>query len=326
MRCLIAVTAALLLLGGCAEHRENPLEGRPGGPFRLTLSLDPPDPRPGQETLLSWQLTRTQSGMPVRDLQVAHERLMHYFIVNLDFSSFAHIHHEDFQAVSKQDLATASLRFPYRFPTAGRYRIVGEFAHQNRSWTKHFDVEIGDAPTRLDAATAPLRTTRSDEYTAALQTLPRIPIAGYEVELVLTLKRGGAPVTDLALYLGSELHAAIWRDDGKYFGHLHSYTPRIAALIEMAHDRYGDPKTRGAQIAQMLVQLSCIQSDLVFPGPTIPMRYVFPEPGRYHLFLQVSPGGDPRVFQFGIDVAAFTEGADTGLHPSPDRQTPGDPL
>jgi hypothetical protein len=325
MRLLIAALAALLVVAGCADHRESPLEGRPGGPYRLTLSLDPPDPEPGQETLLSWQLTYTQSGEPVRDLLVAHERLIHNFIVNLDFSSFAHLHHEDFHQVTERELATASLRFPYRFPAAGRYRIVGEFAHRNVSWTKHFDIAIGDAAAPLHEAADTARTKQFGEYTATLEASPTTPIAGYEVELVLTLERGGEPVTDLGLYLGSELHGIMWRDDGKYFGHLHSYTPRVAAIIEMAHDRDADPTTRGAQIAQMMVQLMCMESELVFRGPTIPMRYVFPEPGRYHLFLQAAPGGVPRVFQFAIDVAAFTAGAAATMHSALERKTPVDP-
>ena len=326
MRSLIVVIAALLSFAGCAEHRESPLEGRPGGPYRLTLSLDPPDPSPGRETLLSWQLTYTRSGKPVQDLQVAHERLIHNFIVNLDFSSFAHIHHEDFNAVTDGDLAEASLRFPYRFPTAGHYRIVSEFAHQNRSWTKHFDIQIGDADTSMRKAATPARTGLSGEYTATLQTSPETPVAGYETELVLTLKRGGEPVTDLALYLGSELHGAMWREDGRYFGHLHSYTPRVAAIIQMAHDRYSDPKTRGGQIAQMMVQLMCMESELVFPGPKLPMRYVFPEAGRYHLFLQLAPRGETHVFPFTVDVAAFAKGTDTSLHSSLDLKVPGNSL
>lgn len=323
MRFLIAFIAALLALAGCAEHRESPLEGRPGGPYRLTLSLDPPDPSPGQETLLIWQLTYTRSGKPVQDLQVAHERLIHNFIVNLDFSSFAHIHHEDFNTVTDGDLAEASLRFPYRFPKAGHYRIVSEFAHQNRSWTKHFDIEIGVATT-IHKTAALAGISHSGAYAATLQTSPEIPVAGYETDLILTLERAGEPVTDLTLYLGSELHGAVWREDGRYFGHLHSYTPRVAAIIQMAHDRYADPQTRGGQIAQMMVQLMCMESELVFPGPTLPIRYVFPEPGRYHVFLQLAPGGETRVFPFTVDVTPFADGTDTSVHSPFDLKVPED--
>ena len=306
MRHPIWILVAVLALAGCAKHGEGLLEGRPGGPYRLTLALDPPTPQAGEETILRFHLTHAQSGKSISDLQIAHERLIHNFIVNLDFSSFAHIHHEDFLPLTAADRAAATLRFPYRFPSAGRYRLVSEFAHRNRSWTKHFDIEIGDQSVSARVTADMLRSRRFAEYAATLRVSPQTPIAGFETELVLALERGGRPVTDLALYLGSELHGAVWRDDGRYFGHLHSYTPKMAAVLALAHERGGEPAERGAQIQEMLVQLMCLESELVFPGPEIPMRYVFPAPGRYYLFLQTAPGGEPRVMSFVLDVTAYT--------------------
>lgn len=308
MRHPIWILVAVLALTGCAKRGDSLLEGRPGGPYRLTLALDPPAPQAGEETILRFHLTHAQSGEPVSDLQIAHERLIHNFIVNLDFSSFAHIHHEDFLPLTAADRAAATLRFPYRFPSAGRYRLVSEFAHRNRSWTKHFDIEIGDHNKVSARVTADMARSRQfAEYAATLRVSPPTPIAGFEIELVLALEHSGRPVTDFALYLGSELHGAVWRDDGRYFGHLHSYTPKMAAVVALAHERAGNPAERGAQIQEMLVQLMCLESELVFLGPEIPMRYVFPAPGRYHLFLQTAPGGEPRVLSFVLDIAAYAE-------------------
>ena len=299
----IAILVVVCVLAACAEQDGGVFEGRPGGPYRLTLALDPPEPRVGEQTTLRFQLTHARSGTPVKDLQIAHERLIHNFIVNLDFSSFAHIHHEDFHDVTERDKARATLRFPYRFPRAGLYRIVSEFAHRNRSWTKHFDIEVGDSKLIRPIPTDTALIRQFGDYSAALRVSPDAPEVGFETELLLELERNGQPVTDLELYLGSELHGAVWRDDGRFFGHLHSYTPKIAAILERAHERGGDPATRGARIQEMLVQLMCLPSALTFPGPQVPMRYVFAAPGRYHLFLQAAPGGDPQVFRFALDVA-----------------------
>ena len=321
MRYPLSILAVLLAIAGCAEHGDGVLEGQPGGPYRLNLILDPPVPEPGAHTVLSFQLSYAQSGQPVHDLQIAHERLIHNFIVNLDFSSFAHIHHEDFYPVSERDRATATLRFPYRFPTAGRYRIVSEFAHRNRSWTKHFDIVVGAPNASAHRPANTERTRQFGDYTGSLRVSPEMPVAGFETELVLVINRNGTPVNDLGLYLGSELHGAAWRDDGRYFGHIHSYTPKVAAILALAHERGGDPATRGARIQEMLVQLMCLQSELVFPGPEVPIRYVFPEPGRYHLFLQAAPGGEPHVFRFALDVVAIAGKADVNAPalPTPER-------
>ena len=313
------LTLLLVLLLGCAPQPEL-LEGRPGGPYRLTLSLDPAQPVAGEETILEFELTYSKTGQPVRDLQVAHERLIHNFVINLDFSSFAHIHHEDFYPLTESDRNNARLRYPYRFPSAGRYRVVSEFAHRNRSWTKNFDITVG-APSSVDSATISNNVANNvannsadnlandlideqDDYRARLMLDSGQPIVGAETALTLALERNGVPVTDLALYLGSEMHGAVWREDGKYFGHLHSYTPKVAAILQMAHEESVDPVARGARIQEMMVQLMCLDAELVFPGPKVPIKYVFPAPGRYVVFLEVAPEATPRVFKFGLEVTA----------------------
>ena len=318
----ILTVLLVVAVEGCAKHEDGVLEGQPGGPYRLSLTLEPPQPEAGVDTILNFQLAYAQSGQPVQDLQIAHERLIHNFIVNLDFSSFAHIHHEDFYPVSERDRAAATLRFPYRFPTVGRYRVVSEFAHRNRSWTKRFDITVGNPKATADRPLDTARTRQVGAYTASLRVSPETPVAGFETELVLVIERNGSPVNNLGLFLGSELHGAAWRDDGRYFGHVHSYTPKVAAILELAKERGGDPATRGARVQEMLVQLMCLQSELVFPGPEVPMRYVFPEPGRYHLFLQAAPGGKPKVFRFALDVATVGDETDVAALALPATKWP----
>ena len=307
---------ALLLVHGCGESAPpatTALEGQPGGPYRMTLTLDPPHPAAGEETRLTWRLTHAASGAPVEDLQVLHERVVHNFIVNLDFSSFAHIHHEDFRAVTADDLKRATLTLPYRFPSAGRYRVVSDFTHRNRNWIKHFDVVVGtpgaSAPPLADFS----RTRLVEDTLGSLSVSPPIPVAGYETELVLKLTREGSPVTDLALILGSEMHVALWREDGQHFGHTHSYTPHMASMLRAMHDQSSDADSRARMMADMLVMMMNMTSELVFHGPQIPVHYVFPEPGIYHLFLQCAPGGKPRVFHFALAVQPFRDGMQTRI-------------
>lgn len=302
---LFAACGLVLGLCGCAESADTPLVGRPGGPYELVLTTAPVAPQPGAETWLEFTLTYTATGKPVTDLQLAHERYLHTFITDLGFRSFAHIHHEDFAAVSEADRRAGRLRFPYRFPQAGHYRIVSEFAHRDRNWVKQFELVVGEpGASATAAAIEPARVSEVGDFTARLRLHPEVPRAGFETDLSLHLERHGEPVTNLELYLGTELHGAVWREDGRNFGHLHSYTPRVAAIMELAHDRELEPAARGPRIAEMMVQLMCLEAELVFNGPDIPMRTVFPQAGRYHVFLQVAPGGEPIVFPFVIDVAA----------------------
>jgi hypothetical protein len=321
-RLVRATLGAMLVLGLCACERSSTdggssapstIEGQPAGPYRMTLALDPPAPTPATDTRLTWQLTHSASGAPVEHLQVLHERVVHNFIVNLDFSSFAHIHHEDFRPLTADDLKNATFTLPYRFPRAGHYRIVSDFTHRDRNWIKHFDVTVGNPPPSAVPVADFARTQKVDEYVGALSVSPAIPLAGYETELVLNLHRGTAPVTDLALILGSEVHVALWREDGQYFGHTHSYTPHMASMMRAMYDKGIDAASRARMMADMMVMMMNMPPELVFHGPDIPVHYVFPEPGTYHLFLQCAPGGTPRVFHFALQVAAFHEGMETRI-------------
>lgn len=314
-RVLRVMLAAVVLaaLAACDGAREAPgiLVGRPAGPYRMTLSLFPASPLPGEPTQLTWRLVHAADGTPVTGLQVAHERLLHNFIVALDFSAFAHIHHEDFRAPTPAELARGEFTLPYTFPRAGHYRVVSDFTHRDRNWVKQFDVDVGEAVPAAPPAADFSPSREVDGYRATLATSPATPVAGHETELVVTLDRDGAPVTDLALHLGSEAHVAVLREDGADFGHTHSYTPRVAAMIAAMHDRALDADTRARTMAEMMVKLACMKAELVFRGPRVPVHYVFPAPGVYHLFFELAPGGTPRVFHFALRVAEYHEGADT---------------
>lgn len=304
-----ALLPALLAaaLTACGEGTPGVIEGRPSGPYRLILELDPADPRPGEPADLTFRLTHTASGEPVRGLQVMHQRVIHNFIVSRDFRHFAHIHHEDFQPLTKRDLAQATYHFPYTFPQAGHYRIVSEFTHRDRSWTKHFDVAIGDAGQVAPAPADPAQETTVGAYRARLLTSPDPPVAGHPAELVLHLERDGEPVTDLALHLGAEVHVAAWRIDGRHFGHMHSYTPRMAAMMQMPGAGAG-PRHRA-----MMMRLEEERREPVYRGPRVPVRHVFAEPGIYRIFFQAAPRGRPQTFDFTLEVREYRPGVELAI-------------
>lgn len=305
------LAVGLCAAGGCGETVPDALAGRPpGGPYRMTLTLNPTKPVAGQPTLLHWRLTQRNDGRPVTDLQVLHERLMHNFIVARDFSSFAHIHHEDFAAVTPADREAASLQLPYRFPHGGRYRIVSEFTHRDRSWVKHFDVAVEGEPGPAPRVS---QESGASGFAARLRASPSQPVAGFETELVLDLARDNQAVSNLALHLGSELHVALWREDGRYFGHTHSYTPHMAAMLAAMHDRAAEPAERAKRQAAMMIEMMRAPAELTYRGPRVPVRYVFPEPGRYHLFFECAPGGEAVVFHFALDVVTHRAGLDTSI-------------
>mmetsp|Transcript_30869 Transcript_30869/g.87336 ORF Transcript_30869/g.87336 Transcript_30869/m.87336 type:complete len:1574 (-) Transcript_30869:98-4819(-) len=71
-------------------------------------------------------------GIPLSDLQVVHERLLHIMVVSADWQSFVHIHPEDAlqdERENEQGIVTLELEFP----SDGPYVFMVEFAVQGAS-------------------------------------------------------------------------------------------------------------------------------------------------------------------------------------------------
>ena len=273
----------------------------------MELALSPPQPQAGQETTLTYHLTDNKTRQPVTDLQVLHERILHTFIVSRDFQTFAHIHHEDFFPLTAQDIAAAQFHFPYTFPRAGEYLIAGEFTHKDRSWVKQFSLLVGGEQAHGEVPEDLHRTKTFGSYQVSLSASPDPPVVGHDAELVIHLTRDGIPVTDLGVYLGTEVHMASWRLDGTNFGHQHTYTPAMAKMMTMMRDRTSDPN----HMAKMMVQMMRGPAKQVYWGPDIPVHHVFPEPGVYKVFFECAPGGKPLVIDFMVRVVEYSEGMDT---------------
>ena len=126
----------------------------------------------------------------------------------------------------------------------------------------------------------------------------------------------GTPVTDLQLYLGTEVHMASWRLDGEHFGHQHTYTPQMAALMNRMRtmgDGSGQAGETAARMNRMMVQLMSGPAKQVYSGPEIPVHHVFPTSGLYKLFFEAAPGGTRLVADFTVQVVDYDEERDTRI-------------
>jgi hypothetical protein len=264
-------------------------------------------PIAGDKLILTTKITHSNDDTPVRTLQTLHERRVHNFITKLDFSHFSHIHHEDFKSLTTKDIDSATLSFPYTFPTPGAYRMVSEFTDSTRTWTKHFDIQVG-SDYQKDTTPLPYSYTSAvGDFSGYLNISDGTIIAGSPTEMLLKITENNLPVKNLKLWLGSEAHVAIWRRDGKYFGHTHSYTPAMRnmmqSLADKAHGDHQSPNGMKAMMAKMMAQAS----ELIFEGPTIPIFFIFPQPGQYVAYIECAPGGRPIVFRFVLKVVAASQ-------------------
>ena len=114
-------------------------------------------------------------------------------------------------------------------------------------------------------------------------------VAGAEAPLHFAIV--GKPGDSRALepYMGMAGHAAVVRDDGRVFTHLHPMG--TISLAAQAHflEREGTPPSAHAMGPT---------------GDTVSFPFAFPEPGRYTIWVQVKRAGRVLTGSFAADVGA----------------------
>ncbi len=294
--CRAAGLFFLIFFIACSPS-ERKVIGTGGGPYEMNLFVKEDSLIVGRVVQLAFQLSDSRNGNAVEDLQLAHQRLIHIFVTDEQLDYFAHIHVK--RQLNREVGSEGRFLVGHTFEKSGAYRLVAEFVHRNRIWNKSFRIVIDDS---IDV-NANTETGISNKHTAQLIKPEKI-VSGKETELVLQVKQGGLPVQNLQLFLGSELHGAVWRDDLEYFGHLHSFTPKMQMLIEEIRTREKREFVSPRELQEVLVEVMCSNNELVFGGPAVPLRYTFPVPGKYRLFAQIAPNGIPETFSFLVEVGS----------------------
>ena len=247
----------------------------------LMLS-EPSSPVPGKATKLTFALN-DENGSPLSGLFVSHERIFHVIITSEDFSTFAHIHPEDFASPDevKKQAEDAFLSVSYVFPKPGRYIVAVDYLHETHEGTEQFIVDAG----ARGVATLVKDFSRIKVFDGYSVTLSNpLPLrSGEEGTLKYGIKKGGIPVTDMAGYLGAPMHLAIISADLFTFSH--------------THGEFHDPVTN-AEVHEVT------SADRF--GPDIEAHVVFPYPGIYQVFSQFSHAGKTITTSFMVEVAPGT--------------------
>lgn len=250
--------------------------GGGSGPPRLRLSLEDP----------GW----TSRGLS--DLIPDHGKLMHMFLIREpDLDAFAHLH------PSRVDDASFNTTLPPIPP--GRYRLYADVVHeQGLSETITATVEVpagtNHAPSAdpddawwAGAATPAGAQTLADGSLMTWERPAGQPLRSGELESLrfsVTSPDGGPAA--LEPYLGMLGHAAVTRDDGAVFVHLHPVGTVSMAAQQVFAERVGASTEHEAH---------AVRSAVAFP-------YAFPKPGDYHIWVQVKRGGRVLTGAFVAEV------------------------
>ena len=252
---------------------------------------------------------RTRGATPRTPLIADHGKLMHLFVVGERGGAFAHLHPG----------STDSVRFTATLPSlpAGRYHVFGDIVFESGlAQTLVSSVEVPAIPDARGSGTSVMGS--DDAWTVgaahpsatAVQLAdgsrmtwnrPESPLVAGE-EAALRFSVTGPDGTPIALepYMGMPAHAAVMRDEGDVFIHLHPQgTISTAAQMSFMMREPGD-SVAGRLASRLGADSASVHGEHraadAPPSPTaapsqavgtVRFPYAFPEPGTYHIWVQV---------------------------------------
>lgn len=217
------------------------------------------------------------TGLPVKKVEVVHEKLLHLLIVSKDLSWYAHEHPE------VQPDGTFLLT--YTFPEAGEFFFYHDFTPP-KVGQQVVTVPVTIAGTAPAAKALKIDTGAPktiDGYTVTLDTGGPVKTGG-STHLAYTIAKDGKPVTTLEPYLGAMGHLVIISEDRTQFVHSHPHESG-------EHAAGSQTEKRG--------------------GPKVDFEAHFTVPGVYKGWAQFQHSGKVITVPYTFDVAKG-DGKDAG--------------
>jgi hypothetical protein len=244
-----------------------------------------------------------------------HGKLMHMFLLREpELDAFAHVH-----PVPRGE-ASFEVAVPPPLP-AGSYRLYADITRENgfaETLTAMVDLPAPppgapDAPRRLEAdpddswsvsMPAPGADARRFPLEGGRRMVWETPgglVEGREASLrFAVVDRDGLPVP-LEPYMGMLGHAAVRRDDGAVFAHLHPTGTISMASQEVFQAREAAESPAGGHSSPPDHSGHAMHGGRA-DGVAFP--YEFPQPGRYRLWIQVKAAGEVLTGVFDTTVEA----------------------
>lgn len=237
---------------------------------------------PNIPTTFKYSIVDDQGNI-LKDLDVVHEKRMHFIVVRKDLANFQHVHPEFNSTTGEFTLSNLTL------PEDGEYRLFADFTPTASQLdprgdklpvTIYEDVRVG---TLANYNPRPIGTTLTSktfgDYQIALMPTSASIVSGSSVGFDFEIKKGGKLITNLEKYLGALGHTVVLREGDLQFIHAH------------ATQESTDPQTGKVNFA-----------------------ITFPEPGNYKLFSQFQHEGEIITSDFVVNVAQGQAGSSEVEH------------
>jgi hypothetical protein len=263
------------------------------------------------------RLVRTEQKWGNRPLVPEHGKLMHLFLVQTPgMESFAHLH----------PVGAGSNSFETVLPplSAGSYLVYADITHETGfTQTLVSDIEVPPIPTGAPSSDSTVAGDPDDAWhvggpSSTNETSTPMLLLGRKVDIALLeegytlnwlrptritsqsesslrfllLDASGQEVS-VEPYLGMPGHAAIQRDDGAVFTHLHPFGTISMTSQELFVKR--ERKHSNGSPLEVVCGLPPKDKTISFP-------YEFPQPGLYRIWVQVKIKGRIMTGVFGTRV------------------------
>jgi heavy metal-binding protein len=194
------------LVAGIPDSKEYPVE----------ITTQPRVLEAGKDIQLTFRIEDPKIHALVRDFEIVHEKLYHFFVVSQDLSFFEHVHPE-----LEPD---ATFRLNVRFPQPGMYRVLSDF--YPKGGTPQLAVntllvsggDLESAPPKLAPDLSPQRAANAE---VELVTEPSRPLAGRKTTMSFRVK----PNQGIEPYLGAWAH--MLAADSDLIEMIHSHPIRV---------------------------------------------------------------------------------------------------
>ena len=236
-----------------------------------------------------------------------HGKLMHMFLVRDDLGAFAHVH--------PVRIDSSAFRQPMPPLPPGSYRLYADVVHESGFTQTLTDVVTVAEPLADAEGLDPDDSWLTDmppadaggvalaDGSRMVWERPASPlIAGQELELRFTIDAPDGSPAHLEPYMGMLGHAAVTRDDGAVFVHLHPM-----GTVSMAAHQLFEQRARGDTVRDARGEL------VLRAGPAhaahaagVTFPYEFPQAGRYRIWVQVKRSGRVLTGVFDAEVAPAT--------------------
>ncbi|MFC7443132.1 hypothetical protein [Laceyella putida] len=238
---------ASLILAGCGAAQEQDHNGH-GNQQQGHEQHQQATEKPAQKVQVNWTFdsqptanqpkgltiqVNDQTGKPVNEFEINHEKKMHLIIVSEDLSHFDHLH-PNYQGNGKFKVET-------NFPQGGKYKLYADFIPQGGNeatepkWVEVKGATSQKQPLQPDAIL--VKTVDGKEVSLKFDSTPQ---ANQETMLTFHIKdaKTKQPITKLEKYLGAVGHVVIISSDAEQYLHVHPADENATGPDAMFHTTF----------------------------------------------------------------------------------------